>query len=187
MSSPLETFAGIGVEVVIVALATGLFLRLWGRVLPLPQRIIVPPFQNGVVLHRGRVEKIFTPGAFWVKPSRSIVLCDTRPRPFQIPSQELLTADGMGIRVSLGGEYRIAEPSAFVTQNTDSFGAFYLEVRQALRSAVAELNGHSALSSESPIPTRMKELLVPRAAQLGIEMTQLEVWEAVPIGWVRQA
>ncbi len=187
MSSPLEIAAGVAIEVLIFALAGGILFRLWGRFLPLPNRATVPAFHLGVVLRSGKVEHVRSSGSYWLTPGRSIILCDFRPRPFQVASQELLTADGMGIRVSLGGEYRIVDPGSFVTQNTDSFGAFYLEVRQSLRSAVGELNGHVALLNDGPITARMKELLVPRAAHLGLEMTQLEVWEAVPIGWVRQA
>lgn len=187
MSSPLEIVAGIAVECVIFGLAGGLLLRLYGHFLPLPNRVTIPALHEAVILRKGAVESVRPAGTYWLAPGRSVTLCDLRPRPFQIASQELLTAEGMGIRVSLGGEYRILDPRSFVTQNTDSFGAFYLEVRQALRSAVGEMSGHMALVNDSPITPRMKELLIPRAAMLGIEMTQLEVWEAVPIGWVRQA
>jgi hypothetical protein len=31
----------------------------------------------------------------------------------------------------------------------------------------------------------MKELLVPKAAHLGIELTQLDVLESIPVGWLR--
>jgi len=187
LSSPLEIATGVAVEVLIFALAGGVLLRLWGHLLPLPTRATVPAFHQGVVMRSGKVEGVRSSGSYWLTPGRSIMLCDQRPRPFQIAAQEMLAADGMGIRVSLGGEYKIIDPGAFVTHNTDSFGAFYLEVRQALRSAVSEVNGQIALLNDGPISTRMKELLVPRAAHLGLEMTQLEVWEAVPIGWVRQA
>ena len=187
MSSPLEFAAGVAVEVLLFALAGGVLFRLWGHLLPLPRRNTIPAFHQGVILRHGKVEGVRGAGSFWLTPGRSIMLCDLRPRPFQVAAQELLAADGMGVRVSLGGEYRIVDPGAFVTQNTDSFGTFYLEVRQSLRSAVSELNGQTALMNDGPITARMKELLVPRAAHLGLEMTQLEVWEAVPIGWVRQA
>ena len=33
----------------------------------------------------------------------------------------------------------------------------------------------------------MKELLLPRETQLGLEMTKLDVYEAVPVGWLREA
>jgi hypothetical protein len=57
------------------------------------------------------------------------MLCDMRPKPFQVLSQELLTVDGMGLRMSLGGEQRIIDPALFVTESSDAFGAFYLEIR----------------------------------------------------------
>jgi regulator of protease activity HflC (stomatin/prohibitin superfamily) len=139
----------------------------------------------GVVLREGKVEKLLGPGAYWITPKCRMILCDVRPTPFQVPSQELLTFDGMAIRISLGGEYRISNPAFFVTESSDAFGAFYLELRQALRVAVGELNSPGFLSGQAPLTARMKELLVPKAAQLGIEMTQLEIYECVPVGWLR--
>jgi hypothetical protein len=32
---------------------------------------------------------------------------------------------------------------------------------------------------------RVQELLAPRAAQLGIEVMQLDAWEVVPLNWLR--
>lgn len=109
-----------------------------------------------------------------------------RATPFQVPVAELLTADGMSVRVSLAGEYRIANPSSFVTESSDAFAAFYLEVRQAVYAAVKELSGEMFIKEQSTITSRVKELLIPRASQLGIEIVHLEVLEGVPLGWVRQ-
>jgi regulator of protease activity HflC (stomatin/prohibitin superfamily) len=146
---------------------------------------VVPALQQGVLLREGKVEKVLGPGTYWITPKRTLLLCDIRPTPFQIGSQELLTADGMGVRVSLGGEYRVINATSFVSESSDAFASFYIELRQALRVAVGELNSENFLGEHALIAIRTKELLVPRAAQLGIEMTQLEVWEAVPVGWLR--
>jgi len=116
-----------------------------------------------------------------------MVICDVRPTPFQVSGQELLTADGMGIRVSLAGEYRVTNPTSFVTESSDAFASFYLELRQALRLAAGEMNSSGVFSAHSQLAARMRELLQPREAQLGIEMTQLDIFEAVPIGWLREA
>jgi len=137
------------------------------------------------VLREGTVEKVLSLGAYWITPLRRLILCDVRPTPFQVPSQELLTAAGMAARVSLAGEYRIINPASFVIESTDAFGAFYLELRQALRLAVGELDSASFLSGQALLTGRMKELLVPKAVQLGIEMTRLEIYECVPVGWLR--
>ena len=182
----LEKFAaGVAVEFVLLALALGLLYRVWGKFFAIPQRHTVLPFRLGAVFLRYRFEKALRPGTYWITPKRTLVLCDMRPKPFQLAALELLTADRMGVRMSFGGEYRVVDPAAFLAGSSDSFSAFYLEIRQAVYAAVGELNGSAFLSEQPQITARAKELLVPRAAQLGLELAQLEVWEAVPIGWLR--
>ncbi len=165
MSSPAEIAAGVTVELFLAALAIGLLYRVWGKIFAVPRRQSVLAFQQGVVLREGQVEKVLTPGTYWITPKRTLVICDMRPKPFQIPAQEMLTADGMGVRMSLGGEYRISDGALFLAESSDAFAALYL--------------------GQAPLTSRIKELLIPRATQLGVEMTKLEIWEAVPIGWLR--
>ena len=184
MSSALEIAVGAAVELFFVTIALAVLYRLWGWFFAVPKRQIVPAFQRGILLRDGTVEKVLSPGAYWITPKRRLILCDVRPTPFQVQSQELLTADGMAARISLGGEYRIINPASFVTESSDAFGAFYLELRQALRVAVGELNSANLISGQALITVRMKELLVPKAVQLGIEITQLEIYECVPVGWL---
>ena len=70
-------------------------------------------------------------------------------------------------------------------ESTDSFGACFLELRQALRSAVGEMSSSSFLGGQAQLPDRLKELLVPQGSQLGIDLIRIEVLEAMPIGWLR--
>lgn len=186
MSSPLEIVAGITVELVFVALAIGLLYRVWGRVFAIPQRRVILPFQKGVLLQATQVVKTLDPGMYWISPKRTLFLCDMRPVPFQVPSIELLTVDKMNVRISLSGEYQITNPASFISQSSDTFAAFYLEVRRAVFTAVGELHSDSFIKEQVLLTDRVKELLVPRSAQLGLEIAQIEVWEAVPLGWVRQ-
>lgn len=165
-----------------IVVGVGLLDRVWGQALPFPHKFIVPAFHSGVVLHKGKAERLVGPGRYWLSPGRSMVFCDMRPNPFQIASQNMIASDGMGVQVSLGGEQKIADPMAFVSENTNPFSAFYIEMRQALCNAVSELDSHVVLTQQSEITSRMKELLVPRAAQLGIELVNLEVFEAMPLG-----
>jgi regulator of protease activity HflC (stomatin/prohibitin superfamily) len=185
MSSPLEVAVGAAVEIFFIAIALAVVYRVWGWFFAVPKRQVVPALQRGVLLRDGTVEKVLDPGAYWITPRRRLVLCDSRPVPFQVPAQELLTSDGLPARISLGGEYRIIEPAFFVTQSSDAFGALYLVLRHALRVAVGELSSANFLDGQTQITVRLKELIVPKAAQLGIEMTQLDMYECVPVGWLR--
>ena len=181
------------VEIFFVALAlggfgvaVGLLYRLWGVFFPTPGRKTVLAFQQGVVLLGNKVERIVGPGSHWITPKRTLVVCDVRPVPFQVANQQVLAADDMHLRISLGGEYIVTDPAKFVSQNSNSFDALYLELRQALRNAAKELEGHSIMSDQSSFLARVKELTVPRADQLGIELTGVDVWEATPLGWFRE-
>jgi regulator of protease activity HflC (stomatin/prohibitin superfamily) len=187
MTTVPELIAGTAVEICLAAIALGLIYRVWGRVFSVAKRLPVLGFQRGVVLRGGVVEKVLKPGTYWIMPSQTLLLCDMRTKPFQVASQEVLTADKMGVRVSLGGEYKIGDPALFVSESSDPFGAFYLEMRQALMTAVAELSSESVFSSQAGIVARLRELLLPRATQLGIEPTELSIWEVVPLGWLSQA
>lgn len=181
-----DTAVGFAVEVLLGVLAGGVLYRLWGNVLPLPQRRVVLAFQQGVVMRGAKVHKVTGPGVFWLFGRDSLVVCDMRLRPFQVHGQELIAADGMGVRVSLGGEYRVDDPARFASESSDAFGTVYLEVRQALRAAVAECDSGSLLNGRALVAERVKELVVPRASLLGVELTHLEAWETVPLGWMHR-
>jgi regulator of protease activity HflC (stomatin/prohibitin superfamily) len=186
MESAGEIAIGVSVELILSAIAFGVLYRLLGRFFNVPHRQGVLSFQRGVLLHGERVEKVLQPGTYWIMPNRTLMLCDMRSKPFQIQAQELLTADGMGVRISLGGEYRVNAPESFLVQSSDAFGALYLDLRQALRTATSELSSDVFMSGNSPLVVRVKKLLVPRSQQLGIELVQLEVSEAVPLGWLTE-
>jgi regulator of protease activity HflC (stomatin/prohibitin superfamily) len=132
------------------------------------------------------LKKYWEPGAYWITPKRRLVLCDVRPTPFQVSAQELLTADGMGVRISLAGDYRVVSPALFVSESSDAFATFYLELRQSLRVVAGEMTSHDFFTGQAQLTAPMKDLLLPRETQLGVEMTKLDVYEAVPIGWLRE-
>ena len=185
MATAAEIVVGTVVELFFATCAMAVLYRVYGWFFPVPKRQVVSAFQRGVVLVDGRAEKVLGPGAYWISPKRRMLLCDVRPTPFQVPSHELVTSDGMAVRISLGGEYRISSPAQFVTESSDAFGTFYLEVRQTLRAATGELTSNGLLTGQSLLSNRVKELLIPTATQLGIEVARLEVYEAVPVGWLR--
>ena len=180
-----EITAGVAFELFLFAASVLILYRLLSKFVPLPQRQVVPCLRVGVLLRDGIAEKVLQPGSYWVLPKRTLVLCDTRRRPFQIAGQDTVTVDRLNIRISLSGEYRVIDPLAFVTESTDAPSALYLEVRLATSAAVAELSGEHFLNEPFAITQRVKELLAPRAAQLGMEISQLDLWEAVPVGWLR--
>lgn len=187
LESAGEVALGAVAELGIAALFAGAIYRVWGSVIGAPRRLLVPALNTAVVIKDAKVERVLQPGRYWASSKKTVLYADMRPRPFQIQSQDMIAEDGMGVRISMTGEQKVIDPGAFVTANSDSYAAFYLEVRQALRTAVTENSSETALWSQTVITDRMRELLEPRAAQLGVELTSLDVFEAMPLGPMRRA
>ena len=111
----------------------------------------------------------------------SLVAVDIRPKPVQIPSHDLLTLDNQAVRVALAGEFRVADPARYVCENSNSGGAFFLALEQALPLAVAEYSLDALLRNPSVLAKRIQERVEPRAAQLGLKLTTLEVLNALAL------
>jgi regulator of protease activity HflC (stomatin/prohibitin superfamily) len=83
------------ITVLVVALI-GLFLR--SRV----RKVVVFEFERGLLYVDGAFKSVVEPGSRWIwSPSRVIMKVDIRPRVATVPGQEILTRDGIAVRVSL--------------------------------------------------------------------------------------
>ncbi len=187
MSTPLEIAAGVTVELVVAAVAIGVLYRVWGGLFAVPKKVKVLSFQRGVVLKGEEVEKVVGPGSYWITPKRTLVLCDMRPKPFQLAGLELLSADGMGMRISFGVEYQITDAAAFVTQSSDAYAAFYIDLRQAIHVAVREQSSKSLMKDAEPLTSRIREKVLARSSHLGVGLSKLDVWETMTLGIQRDS
>jgi regulator of protease activity HflC (stomatin/prohibitin superfamily) len=78
--------------------------------------------------------------------------------------QEVLTSDGLSLRVSVAVRWRVAEPRTFLEAAQDAFDVVYLAVQVALRDALAGLDAESV--TRSPRGT-LGALVLDAARQAG--------------------
>lgn len=184
MTNTFDVLAGIAVELALIALAGMLVRNMAAKLSFVPSRIKLLPFNRGVILKGDSVVKVVEPGHHWVTPSQSLVPVDTRSKPFQVSSRELLTADDGVVRASFGGEYKVADAQLYVTQSSDAFGAMYVALEKVIPSAALEFGTDDILTTPTPFAERIVELIEPRAAQYGLRITSLEVSNSISLGWV---
>jgi regulator of protease activity HflC (stomatin/prohibitin superfamily) len=184
MASAPDMIAGFAFEAVLFGLAGLVVQRLCRNVSFLPQRIKLLPFNRGVLLKGETVEKVVEPGSQWILPGRTLVPVDIRPKPFQVPTRELITEDHGVLRVAFGGEYKVIDPASYVKESSDPFGAVFVAMEKVISAAASEFDVETLLASPSMLAERVEELIEPRAAQLGIRIVSLEVSSVISIGWV---
>src|SRR5918992_6310971 len=100
-------------EWLLVGALVALFLALYLRATLV--RVTVFEYERGLRYRDGRFTGILGPGRHWVYRPRVVIRkVDVRPRFVTIAGQEVLSSDGVTLKVSLAAEYEIADPEVAV-------------------------------------------------------------------------
>lgn len=148
--------------------------------------VIVLEYQRAAVFSKGVLQDIVGPGRYWRTASRTFTLIDMRFMNFTVPGQEILTADGVSLRLSLSGSYRVADPKLYLLASASPTAMLYQDAQQALREAVAGISFDDLLSTRDALNARLPGLLKERAALLGLEVSTLELRDIILPGELRR-
>ncbi len=168
MESASEILTGIAVEVGLLIVVLGTVFRLLSGKFLVPSRMVILPNQRGVIVQGDRVLRVADPGTCWVRPKQRVVLCDMR------------------IRLSIGGEYKISDPILYYTVSTQANDALYVQVRRLILLVAKQMTSANIVAVPELVAARLREAAETEAANLGLEITSLQIWEATSLGWLRQ-
>ncbi|HEY5329992.1 MAG TPA: SPFH domain-containing protein [Acidobacteriaceae bacterium] len=185
LESASEIIVGVGVEAVLFAIVLAVIYRfLSGRFL-VPKREIVLPNQRGVIVEGERVVRVAEPGTCWVRPKQRIILCDMRDRPMQLAGMEVVGSDNGIVRITLIAEYRIADASVYYTRSTNANDALVLQIRRALIVTARGQASVNIVAAPLVFAARILEVAAPDAAKLGFEIVDVQIVEAIALGWLQ--
>jgi regulator of protease activity HflC (stomatin/prohibitin superfamily) len=165
--------------IILIAIAFVVFLFAMGgikKLLKLRHEFIVPTGYAGLLHHHGKFIELLSPGRH-VRWGRNVTVdaSDTRKASFAVASQEVLTADNIGVKFSLVVTYQIADAvkAAHDTQSwhTDLYNAAQL----ALRSVVSGVAAEALLTQRLDIAPQLLARVQPDAAKVGITVHAVEV------------
>ena len=95
------------IVVLLVVLIAAVLVR------PMVTVATVRDYQRGLRYRQGRLVGLVDPGTHLaVRPFSELLILDGRPTSITVPGQEILTADGVALRVSLTARYVVADPIA---------------------------------------------------------------------------
>ncbi len=94
--------------------------------------------------------------------------------------QEILTADGMTVRVTAAIRWRIADPQVFLESAMDPAAGVYLAVQVALRDALVGQEAEAlARTARLDLGDAVTEAAVRAAADVGIEVRHVVIKDIV--------
>lgn len=132
--------------------------------------------ERGLVYQRGRLVRVVEAGRHrtWFG-RRTIVRVDLRERIVTVAGQDVLSADGVGLRVSVAARYQVADPRLAVTATQDYDAALYLRLQIALRDLVAALPMDELLAARTRLSGELFAATVEPAEQIGLRLLAADV------------
>ena len=151
------------------------------------EQVTVFEYERGLRYDKGRFTGIVGPGRYWIVRDRSTIrTLDTRPALVTVPGQEVITADGVSIRVSLAIEYQIADPAVAVNEHESFGGALYVAAQVALRELASKTEIDVLLERRGELGVELRERTLETARGLGLELRSVELKDLMFPGELRR-
>jgi len=130
----------------------------------------------GLLYHKGKFVRVLAAGrhVHWGRQF-TIHWVDVRRASLLIPGQDVLTADNVGIKLSLLVTYQVSDP-AKATHDTQNWSADVHNAAQlALRAVVSGVAIEALLKKRLEIGAQLLARVQPEAAKIGINVFAVEV------------
>lgn len=167
----------IAIVLIIATLVTFAAAWAWKS---LVTTIIVPMEHCCVHIRDGRFAGLLDPGKHrFVFGTHQFRMLDTRLQPVVLQPQEINTREGIAVKATVAGSFRISDPVLAVSSTADFASALYTMIQLALRDAIGGVEVENLLPETRVIGTRMQDAVRPRAAAIGLELTDLAVRDVI--------
>jgi regulator of protease activity HflC (stomatin/prohibitin superfamily) len=158
---------------ILIVAAALLFILI--KAVPL-KRMTVYEYQKGLRYSKGRYVATLDPGQYWILSTiSSIVPVDTRSEFITIQGQDVLSADGVTLKVSIAAEFRVADPNTAINKNANFRSSLYLTLQMALREIVGKEKIDALLENRADISKKLMELTSEKASNLGLKLMLADV------------
>lgn len=167
--------------------SVGLASQPGGEVLRRGRTATVHQWQQGLLFSHGKFRRLLEPGRyrFW-QAGCSVRVIDLRPWVLTLPVQEVPTADGATVKVTVAGHAKVADALTFVTASRDPEQSLYLAVQVALRDMMTGLSVEELLSARGGLGERLLAG-VGDTGGFGVTVTELVIKDIILTGELKKA
>ena len=135
--------------------------------------VTVPAWSRAVVIRDGELTGEQGPGRHRRQRRSEWHLVDLRPSILTIPTQEVLTADGVQVRLSVLATITVIDATAWVTVSPSPYEVIYAALQVALRDRVAGLELAEVSGARTTLLDGVEAELAPTFAALGATVSSI--------------
>lgn len=136
----------------------------------------------------GRLTDVLGPGRHEYRARRTVLhRVDLRPKLLTVPGQEVLSSDGVAVRISVLVRVAVVDPVLAVSAAQDPNAEVYAQLQQALRAAVAERTVETLLDARATLGEVLAAAVSTPAAAVGLAVRDVAVRDVMLPGELRKA
>lgn len=136
----------------------------------------VMEYQRGLLYRDGRFVRLLDPGLhrYWNFGLR-VEVVDMRLMSTTIAGQEVLSADNIGLKVSLAATFKIVDPVKALHSSENFREILYLMLQVALRDLVGESPIDELMEQRRDISQKLLATVQPKALELGVALQEVSI------------
>lgn len=178
--------AGTLLALVMALIAVALLVGGWRQFQQ--HRTTVFPWEAGLLYRDGRFERVLEPGCYttglWGRDIRKLM---TTQQVAVLPSQEVLTADGFPVKLSIIAEYRITDPRLAQESTGGGWvGMLHVAIQLALRAPIQARTLDAVLADRGGLEAEFLPPVQQAAKGLGIVVDRVALRDLVLPAEVRR-
>jgi regulator of protease activity HflC (stomatin/prohibitin superfamily) len=139
------------------------------------RRTTVFEYERGLQYTKGRFTGILAPNRYFHTAKTTIRKLDIRRRTTTIGGQEVLSADGVSIKISLVAHYEIVDAHIAINKVENFQEALYSELQSALRELVSALPIDEVVAQRKEIAAKLFEVSEKQVAEIGLKLVAVNI------------
>lgn len=142
--------------------------------------IVVPMNHRCIHSRNGKLVGLIESGRYrFIGVGHQFQYFDNRLQQVTLQTQELTTIEGITVKTTAVGLYRIVDPVIATSATADFNGTLYTLIQLALRDAISGVEAESLLSNVRALGPKLLEVVQAKAVGLGLELTELVVRDII--------
>jgi len=140
------------------------------------KRYTIFEYERGLLYTGGKFVKILPPGQYLIFTFTSYITeIDIRPRFETITGQEVISSDGVTIKISMGAKYEITDPHVAVNKVQNYQGEFYLLMQMALREIAGNTKIDEIIEKRNILGEKLMENASKKVEELGLKLLSADI------------
>jgi len=174
--------------VIIVLLIVGVVIVLALLRSRIVRRVTIYEFQRGLKYRHGRFEEVLGPGQYWVLgTATTITPVDTRPTFVSLVGQDVLTGDGVPLKVSVAANYQVSNPELAINGQQNFAQALYLVLQLAVREIISGSKVDDLVENRSGFAEKLQTRAEQTVQQLGLKLISADLKDLMVSGDLKKS